>query len=232
MEDGSYIVKDIGEYSYGYFHMVYDGEYFWLSAYESNHIVRWNEESREAKEFEFPVDKNQPTDRIISTLLDTKDEIIACCAFPSDIVFIDKNTGKCRREKRILREVKKQVYDLEEDAIIFARFIDEERAVLFNWGNKTVIIWNVYTNHICSIQCRLPKNEMLKLEKDIIEKYSIIKTTPYSLSENVVTISEFIDYIVLGEVDAFRQTYKCYEQDSDDMEIGTKIHKYIKNVDL
>lgn len=228
MEDGTYKIKNIGEYLYGYFHMIYDGKYFWLAAFDSNHIVRWDEESGDTKEYVFPYEKKQPMDRVVSTLLNKKEEIVVCYRYSPDMMLIDKKTGECRQIERIFREEKTEEID-SGYGFLLARFIDEERAVLLDWGNKTVNVWNVYTDQWQSFQCCLPVNEMLDAERNAIEKYRISKSTPYSLSENSVTISQFIDYVALGKVEIFKQTYACYQQDSDNFTIGTKIHEYIKN---
>lgn len=226
MEDGTYIIKNIGEYSYGYHHMIYDGSYFWLAASESNHIIRWEEKSGETKEFDIPIKKKVSMDRVGYILLNKEEELVACDRFLPEMTFIDKKTGKCRKTERIFR---KEKFELDY-GFLFAQFIDEERAVLFDWGDKTVNIWNTHSNKRQSFQCCIPKSEMLKIEKKTIEKLWVSRSTPYSLSENMVTITQFIDYIACGEIDVFNRSYECYQQTSDSLTIGAKIHEYIKNI--
>ena len=61
-----------------------------------------------------------------------------------------------------------------------------------------------------------------------IEKFWISKDCPYNLSENNVSILQFIDYVSNGENDIFKRTYECYQGSESTQSIGTNVHECIK----
>lgn len=229
MEDESYQEKNIGEYSFGYAHMTYDGEFFWLAAYRANYIVRWDEETGETREYTYPIEQDQLMDGVYSQLINSEDEIIVCYGFSTDIIFINKNTGECRHRKAVNRKLAKM---RAESAINIGGFslvepLDEENVILFNWRNCSLNVWNIFSDQWRSYSCRLPVDEMLGFEKHIIEKYWIYRGAPYSLAEGALTISMFIDYMTSGDQDVFCNTYECYLGSEADTTIGSRIHENI-----
>lgn len=229
MNDGSFSVKEIGTNTFGYCYMVYDGEYFWLAANKANYIVRWDEKTGDTKLYKYPIEENQSMDNIWVMLLNSKDEIIVCSGFSSAIIFIDKKTGTCRRshkiEKLLSKEKKQRVGNM--DGFGFAAPLDSETAILFNRENCSINIWNMLSDQWTSYPCRLPIQQMLEAEKKQIEKQWICFTTPYSLSEEHVTIPQFVDYIAGGDTKIFKHTYDCY-QEKENLTIGQRIHQYMK----
>lgn len=68
--------------------------------------------------------------------------------------------------------------------------------------------------------------EMLEVEKTQIERNWLVKAEPFYLSEERVSIPQFMDYIVGGDADAFKQSYSCYKIDEKGFTTGEKIHNY------
>lgn len=232
MENNKFVVKRIGNYPYGYGHMVYDGEYFWLSAYKANYIVRWDEASEDTEEYTYPMEQGKSVDEIWSLLLDRKDEIVICPGFSTNMIFFNKKTGECRYHKPLVDVFNKMDIGIvkEWEGFTSAEFINERTAVMLIGKNSSVNIWDVYTDQWKSYLCRLPKEEMLKIEKRQIEKYWMRRSTPYSLSEDTVSISQFADYIASGDTQAFCHTYECYQGVEVSSTIGAGVHEYIKRL--
>lgn len=232
MNDGSFSVKEIGKYSFGYCSMIYDGEYFWLAANKENKIVRWDEKSGDTRLYQYPVEEDQTMNQVWVMLLDSKDEIIVCSGFSLSILFIDKKTGSCRRNKKIkklLGRIKNQKVS-NMDGFGFAAPLDPETAILFCRENGSINLWNLNTSQWESFSCRLPAEQMLEAERKQIEKRWISTSTPYSLSESNVTIPQFIDYVTSSDVSIFRQEYSCYQEDRS-LTIGERVHQYIKKME-
>lgn len=223
MENGNYTIKKIGNFSYGYGHMIYDGRYFWLSAYKESCIIRWDEISGETKKYVYPNKIKKAKDEIWSVLLDYKDEIIVCKGHSLEILFINKLTGKYKNKEVVVNKLKKIKNKTDRECgFNNASFLDKE-TIMFVEKNG-INIWNINTNQWKNYGYRLTTNEMLNAEKRFIEKYSIIKSVPYSLTENEITISQYIDYILAGETDSFSQVYECY-YNNDDSSIGETVHR-------
>lgn len=231
MEDGSFEIKRIGDYTYGYLRMIYDGKYFWLAAYNANKVVRWDANSGSTKEYTYPIDQNHPMGAVYSSLFDNKDEIAVCYGFSTEIVFINKETGKCRLAKElsnILAKMKEES-SCDNEGFSFVNSWDEETAIIYNRGNSSINLWNVRKNKWESILCRLPENDVLEMEKRCIENYWISRGIPYYLSEIVLAISQFVDYIVAEDTGIFKNTYEFYWGERvNSTTIGAKIHEYAK----
>lgn len=227
MEEGSYEIKNIGKYPYGYTHMIYDGESFWLAAYKANCIVKWDEDSEITEAYAYPIEQNRSMDNIFSQMINCEDEIIVCYGATTDIVFVNKETGECRRSKLIRKEIDK----LRKKAVIegggfsLVKAVDEKNVILFNWRNCSFNIWNMHTDEWKSYVFRIPKYEILRMEKRYIEKYWISRGVPYCLWEGAMTVSMFIDYIEYGNKDIFNGTYKSYQGEVGDSTIGIGIHE-------
>lgn len=230
MEDGGFEIKKIGEYSFGYSYMIYDGEYFWLAVSGSNHIVRWEEKSGEVKEYKYPVNLEQPLEGISCRLLDNRDELIAFYCFSSDMVFINKKTGECRqsREIRELLSTMKKEEVVEIGGFTFVDSLDKENLIMFNRRNCSLYVWNILNNTWKTFPCRLPLNDILEKEKTWIEKYCILKLTPYCMRESEVTILQFVDYILSNDIGMFKHAYACYQGEERALSLGIRIHEYIK----
>lgn len=227
MENEGYEIKKIGEYSFGYGNMIYDGDYFWLSAYKENCIVRWDEKTGETEIYDVPQKGQRRKDEIWSVLLNYNDEVMVCDGHSLDITFINKETGKQRKEKTVenmLAEIKRKSGD-GKGGFLFTDFLDSETIIFIE--KNGIYIWNVSTNQWRGYSCRLSRSEMLSLERKQIEKYYIDRATPYSLTENVIGISQYVDYIAGGNTKVFQKSYECYQTDIES--VGTKIHEYIKN---
>ena len=67
---------------------------------------------------------------------------------------------------------------------------------------------------------------MLSVEKWKMEKYCLQKSVPYHFVESTVAIPQFIDYIVCGDTNVFKQKYECYKAQGN---VGEEVHEYIKN---
>lgn len=233
MEDGSFEKKNIGEYPYGYAHMIYDGEYFWLAAYRENHVVRWDEKTGDTKEYTYPIEQDQPIDEVYSQLINGKDELIICYGRSTDISFINKKTGECRQRREINTELARMRKEsaVNSGGFSLVELLDEENAALFHWRDCSLNIWNISNNQWKRYPCRLPVDEKLRLERGYIEKYCISRGTPYSIWENAVTVSMFIDYMMSGSVDIFRNPYECYHGLEGNSSIGAGIHERLAGRD-
>lgn len=228
MKDGSFEIKNIGDYKYGYFNIIYDGEYFWLAAYQANSVVRWNEIDGEVREYIYPITKELAMEKVTSSLIDNKNEIIVCYGFDTDMIVIDKETGEYKQKTEIqnaLAKLQKEKIGNSE-GFLYAKYLNEEKVLLFNYGNSSVNIWNLNTNEWEIIPIRFPKSEMLSVEKWKMEKYCLQKSVPYHFVESTVAIPQFIDYIVCGDTNVFKQKYECYKAQGN---VGEEVHEYIKN---
>lgn len=232
MENGNYEVKKIGDYPYGYYGMIFDGEYFWLAAYKANHVVRWDEESGDAKEYTYPVEREPLNEWVYYTqLIDNGEEIVVCCAFSFKIMLINKKTGECH-----INEINRKLSVGKKDELIdetgygFVQNLNTETAALFDMKNCSFNVWNIQEGEWESHLCRFPEDELLNMERNQVEKSWLIKSIPYSLSEWGITIQQFIDYLTRRDTkgkDIFQQTYKCYQIESG-ATVGAMIYNYVK----
>lgn len=231
MEDESYEIKKIGDFSFGYYRLIYDGEYFWLGAYGANLIVRWNENSGEVKEYTYPIEQEPLYDWCYySSLIDNNDEIIVCYAFCIDIVFINKKTGTCRKPtqiRNILDKIRRESTGIE-IGFAYANVLENNKVLLFNSKNCSINIWDIQKNQWKTFYCRLPLDEMLSIERKNIENCYLSKGIPYYLSENVISIAQFIDYVTTWGSDIFKCEYECYYEPESNSTIGALIHVYVK----
>ncbi len=231
MENNSFIYKKIGDYKHGYGHMIFDGKYFWLSTYGENSIVRWDEQSEEAKKYSYPIEQQEKlSENHWASILDNGENIIVCCGTSVDIVALNKKTGKPYQTngmKGILSRVKEESINYH-FSFGWMQGRGMETALIYSMGNSMIYVWNMNTDRWKSVPCRLPQNEMLKMERKSIEKYGISRSTPFCLWENMVTILQFIEYIAKGNTKIFKNAYECYHNDQNGDSIGSQIYNYIK----
>lgn len=230
MENGSSSIKEVGKYPYGYFDMIYDGVYYWLSAYGKNCIVRWNETTGEVKEYHYPIDTKIADTWCWSLLLDWNDNIIICNGITADILFFNKESEelkKCEVPDYIFAKTKKRNTG---NSLLIAEFLNEEELLIYYCGDSSINIWNLNTNQWRKIPCRIPRQDMLEMERRQIESYSVSKLAPYSLTEDKTTISKYIDYIAGGNGGIFERSYECYNGATNNVSIGTEVHEYIKKL--
>lgn len=228
MEDGSFEIRKIGKYLFGYSQIIDDGEDFWLSAYKKNSIVRWNEKSGDTWEYSYPIKPDVPKNMVYSWILNKDNEIIIFYGFSLEIIFLNKKTGECRKKRNIIDKLKKAKTINRNSGFSFAKYLDDENVIMFNYRDCSVHVWNIYTDDLQKILCRLPSKELWEIEKKQIERNHIVKSTPYCILENTVSISRFIEYISQGKIDGFKNIYECYQGEYG-LPIGNKIHEYIKN---
>lgn len=229
MEEGSYEIKKIGEYTHGYTHMIYDGEVFWLAAYKANCIVKWDEASGNTEAYTYPIKQDQLAETVFGMLIDCKEEIMICYGFSTDIIFINKSTGECRQYKEIEKELDgiREQSAIEWGGFSLVEHVDKENVILFNWRNSSLNNWNIFTHQWDKFLCRFTKDEVLKSERRYIEKYWISKGVPYSLREGVMTASTFIDYVIHGYIDIFNKTYETYQGEESNSTIGVRVYESI-----
>jgi len=229
MKSGNFKIEKIGNYEYGYGHMLFDGKYFWLSAFRANYIVRWDENSGETRKYTYQIEQENLKDFLWTSILDHKDKMVVCCGSDMHMVEINKETGKCHRSKAM----KDMLNKIEKESVGYHRGFgrvcrwDTETALLYYMGNSTVYLWNMDTDHWKSFPCLLLSNEMIEMEKKWIEKYGICKSIPYCLIEDTVTISQYIDYLMRGDSKIFRYTYECYQGQKNECTIGSQIHESV-----
>lgn len=232
MKDGKYEIKKLGEYPYGYGHMIYDGEYFWFAGYKKNSIVKWNEESGDTKEYNYPINQERSKDKVWSLLINKGEEIVICDGFSLNMIFMNKKTGKCRNDKLITKILKKKEDGSEKDRAGFVSVdvLDEDRVLLIEWKSSSVNIWNMKKNKWENILCRRTREELLEIERKQIEEHYISKSVPFSLSESAISISQYIDYITAGDTRVFENMYECYHTNEDSLSIGFNIHEIMSNI--
>lgn len=232
LEDGNYAVKTIGDCSWGYGHMIYDGEHFWLGALGINRVVRWKEDTDEVREYSYPVNPEQPMEAVYCQLLNEEEKIVVCHGHDSALSVIDKITGKCvpcKEAEDILNQMR------EESTVPFsgfaaAGFLEDGTSFLFNRRNSTFYTWNMAENQWKSFPCRMSKEEMLRVEKRQLEKEFLRKGVPYYFYETDVTIPQFVDFLLEDCSNIFEQTYFCYEGTKQGTCAGMAIYAYIKNL--
>lgn len=231
MEDGTYQTRQISDRPYGYYSMLYDGRYFWLGAFKASCIVRWDEKNGDIKEYVYPTEHEPEIEGYHYTpLLDHGEELIICYGSSAEILFMDKETGRFRKSgavEGILEKIREETTN-SAAGLTYARPLDEENVVVFDAGCFSFNIWDTRTDRWKRFLCRTPADEMLRIEKRMIERYHLIKATPYCLWEDQVTIPQFIDYIVAGDVEAFKQTYVCYQDGDSDAAVGRQIHDEVR----
>ena len=115
------------------------------------------------------------------------------------------------------------------NCFVFADYIDKQTIVAISWKNCSVNLWNVDTYQRKSFLCRLSPKELLDAEKEQIERWRITKSVPYNLSENDVSVEQFIDYIAVGNSDVFSYVYETYTGCSENLSIGMRGHEYIRS---
>ncbi len=232
MENGSYEIKKIGDYSKGYVHMIYDGQFFWLASGGENSIIQWEEKTDDTRKYTYPIKEGQLAKGIWSYLIDKGSDIVVCYGFETDIVFINKMTGECIHRKNINNAIDKIKSESIGNINSFSAVgkIDEEKVLVINWENCSANIWNLETDMWQDIKCRISNDEMLKKEKIQIEKYWLSKSVPYNLSEHIISINQFMDYIACGEeANAFKQKYEVYMGKTDKFTVGMAIHNMLKD---
>lgn len=235
MQNDNYEVKKVGDYPYGYCRMIYDGKYFWLGGYKTNHIVRWEEHSGDTKEYTYPIQYESMNEfTYYSSLLDCGDDIIVCSAFSVDVFFVNKRTGECRKPKKltdVLTHIRKELGD-NKLGFSDARLLDKDTALLLSTDNCGVHIWDIHNEKWSQFLCRLTKDEVLEIEKKHIEKDWLYRTAPYSLFEKVVSVLQFADYIVTSDTSIFKQIYDCYYGEKCNFTIGDKVHQIVKSNEI
>lgn len=233
MDDGSYEIKTIGEHPYGYCRMLYDGMHFWLGAFGENCIVRWDEETGDTREYRYPIEQEPLNPGVYyASLYDRGEEILAFHACSFSCVAIDKRTGACQSyqgAKDILGELEAKAIKCE-TGTAYLKPVGPGRLGLFDTGSNGFHLWDTQTDQWRSFPCRIPKEDLLSMEKWQIERVWLSRSTPYLLWEHAVSIPQYIDYILQGETGIFRQTYGCYQVEASDMTLGEKIHQQIKMI--
>ena len=232
LKNGSYTVRKIGDYSYGYGHMTYDGEDFWLGAIGSNRVVRWNENTGKTEEYAYPVEPDQPLEVVYSQILSWKEKIIICHGHNIALSVIDKRTGECKaydEAEEILSQMKQESV-ISWGGFAAAGFLEDGTAYLFNRRNCTIYTWNLVTDQWKGFPCRMSKEELWQTERRQMEKYFLRRMVPYCFYEQDVTIPQFIDYLRGNQMDVFAQSYPCYGGQEQNISIGMAIHEYIRNL--
>jgi len=232
MQNDNYEVKKVGDYTYGYCRMIYDGKYFWLGGYKTNHIVRWEEHSGDTKEYTYPIQCESKYEfAYYSSLLDCGDDIIVCSAFSVDVFFVNKRTGESRKSKELADVLTHIRTELGDNKLGFsdARLLDKDTALLLSTDNCGVHIWDIHNEKWSQFLCRLAKDEVLEIEKKHIEKDLLFRTVPYSLFEKAVSVFKFVDYIVTSDASIFKQVYDCYYGEKCNLTIGDRVHQIVKS---
>lgn len=230
MKNGAYEIKEIGNYPYGYDHMIYDGIFFWLVASnENSRIVRWDENSEDTEEYTYPaMEKERLRGEMWNwhQLIDRGNQLLVFDYFQKDVIVFDKKTGECGREARIGDRLTKEKSELTEKKLGFSSVsVLEKSTVLYIDEIKgNIYIWNMETNQWRSFPCRVSEEKLVELDRQQVN----LKAVPFYWSEQDMSISRYVDYIVRGDIGVFKTTYKCYKNKNIKGTIGAEIHEYMK----
>ena len=229
MSKCSFEIKNIGNYSYGYCHMVCDGDNFWLSAYDTNSIIRWNESTNETKEYHLPIEPGYKAKSVFSNLINLEDEIIVCYRYCVHMAVINKKNGECRQHSlidKILKEMKNNSFGVV-GGLVVINSPEKNTILILNERNSILYVWNIETNQWKKYPLRVDKEEMLRTEKRLLETIFIERATPYHIKETPWMLMQFIDYIQGAHSDVFKKEYECYNKRKSNDTIGKQIHDCI-----
>lgn len=227
MDDATYKIKNIGNYPYGYSHMVYDGKNYWLASCKKNSVVKWNEDTEETREYNYLTEVENEESLGYNRLIIGNKSIIICYGNFVEMSAIDIETGK----NRPLKEVKNVLLKMKKEStingggLVSVKVLKDNTVFIFNQGNCTVYIWDINTNQWRTYLSRLQRNEMLTMEKEEIERNKIIKSMPNCLYESMLSINQFIDYIGENKIKAFERL--DYKKICGEDTIGNEIHKRV-----
>lgn len=202
MDDGSYNIKDIGKYDFGYFSMVYDGEYFWMAAYGNDCIIRWDEETNETIEISYVQDVKEKVAQAEGVILiDAGEALLAFCMFKNNVFKIMKNGG-CVNLCKLLQG-KNEVTEFSMNGLMegftFVRKISEERVVGFRRQDCSLVVWDLISDEQRLYPVMMSVEDMRQKEQKEIEMHKKRHNSLNVVSDNVVNVEKYIDYIVYAE---------------------------------
>jgi len=232
MDDATYEVRSIGEFDYGFYSMIYDGEDFWLSGWKQDVVIRWNEKTGISNVYYYQPDNKEYRNKSSVTLFDNGESIVAFHLLEHLVFGIDKKTGEIKRHLFVKKEadyIGKKLYT-EVGGYAFVKQLNDEWVSLFDIEGFSIILWNRITDEQKIYPCRLPDKDLLELEKTLIEGERIGKYSFYRIYEANLDISMFLDYIANNDA-VFEESVEAFQEHFENFgNAGEKIHEYIKEL--
>lgn len=233
MDNGEFVIKNVGDHDFGYLSMTYDETYFWLFSGKNNCLVRWKEESNETVTYDNVLDNAENGELGRGIILNKDDSVLLFHALKQEIVQLDKLSGRSKK------------YQIHHSPIVdngkilgkknigcgYTYWLDEVRVIMFNFYDYSFLLWNMQTNEQKIYPCRLPLDIMLEKERQDIANTKTRKGTPYAVLEKYVGITQFVDYIQGGGMENESAEREQYEKCMMNMQgtVGREIHNRIKS---
>lgn len=235
MDSGDYEIKPVGDYDFGFQSMCYDGQYFWLSAFGKNVVVRWSEGSGETCVYEYPVeDCEEEKNPFESTsLVEAGRYIYLFQVLAQPVLRMEKVTGKFETVSIKISEPEGFHKKLGRKGwgYAFAYRFGQDQIIAFNIYDCTLYILNTEGKICAAYPCRIDKESLARVEKRRIEGKYLIKAMPFYISENMIGLSQYLDYVVNMDEELKLEEQKSYQNNLKygDGLSGEHIHYYIKS---
>lgn len=232
LDTHEYSVKQIGNYDFGFASMVYDGEFFWLSAWKKSCIVKWEEATGNCQIYEYSLEKQENTDVLITNLVDNDDSLLLFYNVQQTIAELDKATGEITPvfTKESTADKEGKILGRQNTGFSFAKLLDDHKVVTFNQYDYSFYVIDRITKQYKIYPCRLDNEDLYASERRILENAKIKKDVYSCLPEWQTGITEFLDYVVhhpekynMEEIESYKEALSGMLGDS-----GEAIHKYIK----
>lgn len=234
MDSGDYEIKPVGDYDFGFQSMCYDGQYFWMSVYGKNVVVRWSEGSGETCAYEYPVaDCEEEKNPFESTsLVEAGRYIYLFQVLAQPVLRMEKATGKFETVSIKISEPEGFHKKLGRKGwgYTFAHRFGQDQIIAFNIYDCTLYILNMEGKICAAYPCRIDKESLVRVEKRRIEGKYLIKGMPFYISENTVGFSQYLDYVINVDEELKLEEQKTYQNNLKygDGTSGEHIHYYIK----
>ncbi|HAN43953.1 MAG TPA: hypothetical protein DCP97_01040 [Ruminococcaceae bacterium] len=212
METGEYKIHTVGSSRLKYFGMAFDGNNYWLTAYGSSAIVKWNYETGSFTEYStFPqgfapsasLPANSPyiNPFVGAVSAGGYTYLFSCHANMNlkinnqtdEISVFDLNTGHAPLERKNL------LFACESNHY-FAKKLDETHIAALSSYDDSLIIYDTKTEQASVYSCRIPVDSLQNLQKPFEAYMGRYNFNPNACKEDAVfkTLPHFLDFISSG----------------------------------
>lgn len=194
MDNGKYMIYEVGDKGHTYWDMVFDGKYFWLNPFKGKDIVRWNKETNESKVYNsYPEDFNGDSECFLR-FIDFDEKIIAVPKTSNMFISIDKKSGKLEQINLDLPEVKNENIFWGSN-YYFAKKEGKTKLYTMSAHDNKLMLIDVEKNSCEAIDIDNIDNETIRnFMKQGFSKHG--DNLPYAIREsNIFTLDIFIDYL-------------------------------------
>ncbi|WP_283592926.1 hypothetical protein [Paraclostridium bifermentans] len=194
MDNGKYMIHEVGYKGHTYWDMVFDGKYFWLNPFKGKDIVRWNKETNESKVYNsYPEDFNGDSECFLR-FIDFDEKIIAVPKTSNMFISIDKKSGKLEQINLDLPEVKNENIFWGSNYYFAKKEGKTKLYTMSAYDNKLMLI-DVEKNSCEVIGIGNIDNETIRnFMKQGFSKHG--ENLPYAIREsNIFTLDIFADYL-------------------------------------